>query len=42
MLKQPDIVFETRPMCTRVFADFLASIRTLRTRLERRMDNFVD
>ena len=42
LLKQPDMVFETRPAGTMIFADFLARIGTVRTRPERWTDYFVD
>ena len=42
LLRQPDMVFETRPVGTKTFADFLARIGTLRTRPERWTDYFVD
>lgn len=42
LLRQPDMVFETRPVGTKVFADFLARAGTLRIKPERWTDYFVE
>lgn len=42
LLRQPDMVFETRPVGTKLFADFLSRIGTLRMKPERWTDYFVD
>ena len=42
LLKQPDMVFETRPVGTKAFADFLVRVGTLRMKPARWTDYFVE
>ena len=42
LLKQPDMVFETRPVGTKVFADFLVRVGVLRMRPAGWGDYFVE